>query len=82
MQMSEQIAMPTSTFETVALNAVYEPIDITNRTEIQVLSKQNELLELNKKQRCRNIIQHCLLRQITVIWEWDRFFLFLVKMKV
>ncbi|WP_313156347.1 TolC family protein [Sphingobacterium multivorum] len=49
MQMSEQIAMPTSTFETVALNAVYEPIDITNRTEIQVLSKQNELLELNKK---------------------------------
>lgn len=49
MPMSEEITMPSSTFETVALDAIYDPLDVSSRTEIQVLSKQNELLELNKK---------------------------------
>src|SRR5690606_3047555 len=31
------------------VNAVYNPIDVSNRTEIQLLNKQNALLELNKK---------------------------------
>src|SRR5690606_39860163 len=43
------IELPNDTFEITAHALVDETISVENRTEIQLLEKQSELLALNKK---------------------------------
>lgn len=49
MDISTPIALPENTFEVTHHVLVGENINIENRTEIQLLEKQSELLALNKK---------------------------------
>lgn len=49
MDISTPIALPENTFEVTHHVLVDENINIENRTEIQLLEKQSELLALNKK---------------------------------
>ncbi|UUV20409.1 TolC family protein [Paenimyroides aestuarii] len=49
MDMNQDIELPNNTFEVTKHALVDESVTIENRTEIQLLEKQTELLTLNKK---------------------------------
>lgn len=48
MEIQQEISLPKSTFETTTSLLTKEEIDIYDRTEIQLLQKQGDLLKLNK----------------------------------
>lgn len=48
MDITTDIVLPEETFD-ISLETIAETADVNNRTEIALLNKQNELLELNRK---------------------------------
>ncbi|HLS37191.1 MAG TPA: TolC family protein [Sphingobacterium bovisgrunnientis] len=48
MEITKDVVLPEETFD-ISLEKIYETADVNSRTEIALLNKQSELLELNRK---------------------------------
>lgn len=48
MEITKDVVLPEETFD-ISLEKIYETADVNSRTEITLLNKQSELLELNRK---------------------------------
>jgi len=48
MEITKDVVLPEKTFD-ISLEKIYETADVNSRTEIALLNKQSELLELNRK---------------------------------
>lgn len=48
MEITKDVVLPEETFD-ISLEKIYETTDVNSRTEIALLNKQSELLELNRK---------------------------------
>ncbi|MGN0004187.1 MAG: TolC family protein [Sphingobacterium composti] len=48
MEITKDVVLPEETFD-ISLEKIYESTDVNSRTEIALLNKQSELLELNRK---------------------------------